>query len=93
VKTYRKNENEAKIPLNHQERVAVERVASRLGVSLGELFRVSVLMTMKFNLLARDRIALSKREWKEFKRVFNEPAKPDKALIAAARKFRESLSP
>lgn len=87
-----RHKDEIKVPLSHKEKVAVEKAASSLGVNPAEFFRVYVMRVVKFNLSTQNRITLSEQEWKRFVHTLNHPPKPGKALIAAAKEFKESMS-
>lgn len=87
-----RHKDEVKIPLSHKEKVAVEKAASSLGVSPAEFFRVYVMRILKFNLFTQNRIVLSERDWKKVVHTLNHPPKPGKALIAAAKEFKASMS-
>ncbi len=87
-----RRKDEIKVPLSHKEKVAVEKAASSLGVSLAEFFRVYVMRVIKFNLSTQNRIVLSERDWKKAVYTLNHPPKPGKALTAAAKEFKESMS-
>jgi uncharacterized protein (DUF1778 family) len=87
-----RHKDEVKVPLSHKEKVAVEKAASSLGVSLADFLRVYVMRVVKFNLFTQNRIVLSERDWKKVVHTLNHPPKPGRALIAAAKEFKESMS-
>jgi hypothetical protein len=86
-----KHKDTVKVPLSHKDKVAAEKVASSMGVSVEVLFSFLYTKVIRFNLFTQTQIVLSDRDWKKVVNAIEHPPKPNKTLLSAAKEFKASM--
>jgi len=84
--TAQSREQRIEIRIRPKDKAKLEKAASIFGLSLSAFMLSNSLKAAQEGLSTQSRITLSENEWKSFVKVMENPPRPNKALLAAARK-------
>jgi|GEM_PF-1473003 uncharacterized protein (DUF1778 family) len=79
-------EQRIEIRIRPQDKKKLEKAASVFGLSLSAFMLFNSLKAAQEGLAAQSRITLSENEWNSFMKVIEHPPRPNKALLALAKK-------
>jgi len=79
-------EQRIEIRIRPKDKAMLEKAASIFGLSLSAFMLFNSLKAAQEGLTARSRITLSENEWNSFMKVMEHPSRPNKALLALAKK-------
>ncbi len=83
-------EDRVEIRIRPQDKKILEKAAVLLGVSVSSFILSHSLKAAQDEITERDQIKLSDREWNTFMRALEHPPKPNPALVAAAKRYRQA---